>query len=89
MGPRANGFDLIYPKNLQIALKSRAMDYTRLGRTGLKVSRLCLGTMNFGPETTEADSHRIMDRGLELGINFSIPPTSTAGSGGKAGPSRS
>jgi aryl-alcohol dehydrogenase-like predicted oxidoreductase len=46
------------------------MDYTRLGRTGLKVSRLCLGTMNFGPETTEADSHRIMDRGLEVGINF-------------------
>jgi len=46
------------------------MDYTRLGRTGLKVSRLCLGTMNFGPETTEADSHRIMDRGLDLGINL-------------------
>jgi len=46
------------------------MEYTRLGRTGLKVSRLCLGTMNFGPQTTEADSHRIMDRGLELGFNF-------------------
>jgi aryl-alcohol dehydrogenase-like predicted oxidoreductase len=46
------------------------MDYTRLGRTGLKVSRLCLGTMNFGPETPENEAHRIMDRGLELGINF-------------------
>lgn len=46
------------------------MQYTQLGRTGLKVSRLCLGTMNFGPETTEADSHRIMDRALEVGINF-------------------
>ncbi len=46
------------------------MHYTCLGRTGLKVSRLCLGTMNFGPETTEEDSHRIMDRALELGINF-------------------
>jgi len=46
------------------------MEYTKLGRTGLKVSRLCLGTMNFGPETTEPDSHAIMDRGLEHGINF-------------------
>jgi len=46
------------------------MQYTRLGRTGLKVSRLCLGTMNFGPQTTEEDSFRIMDRALELGINF-------------------
>ncbi|MEK7476805.1 MAG: aldo/keto reductase [Candidatus Coatesbacteria bacterium] len=46
------------------------MQYTKLGRTGLKVSRLCLGTMNFGPLTTEADSFAIMDRALELGINF-------------------
>jgi aryl-alcohol dehydrogenase-like predicted oxidoreductase len=47
-----------------------AMQYTKLGRTGLKVSRLCLGTMNFGPETTEADAFAVMDRALELGINF-------------------
>ncbi len=46
------------------------MHYTRLGRTALKVSRLCLGTMNFGPQTSEPDSHAIMDRALELGINF-------------------
>ena len=46
------------------------MQYVRLGRTGLKVSRLCLGTMNFGPQTSEADSFAIMDRALELGINF-------------------
>jgi len=46
------------------------MEYTRLGRTGLRVSRLCLGTMNFGPQTSEADSFAIMDRALELGINF-------------------
>ncbi|HLK39790.1 MAG TPA: aldo/keto reductase [Polyangiaceae bacterium] len=44
--------------------------YKRLGRTALKVSRLCLGTMNFGPHTTEADSFRIMDRALDLGLNF-------------------
>lgn len=46
------------------------MQYTNLGRTGLLVSKLCLGTMNFGPQTTEADSFAIMDRALELGINF-------------------
>jgi aryl-alcohol dehydrogenase-like predicted oxidoreductase len=46
------------------------MDYTQLGRTGLKVSRLCLGTMNFGPKTTEEDSFAIMDKALDLGINF-------------------
>jgi len=46
------------------------MEYTQLGRTGLKVSHLCLGTMNFGPKTTEADSFAMMDKAHELGINF-------------------
>jgi aryl-alcohol dehydrogenase-like predicted oxidoreductase len=46
------------------------MEFTQLGRTGLKVSRLCLGTMNFGPQTNEKDSFAIMDRALDLGINF-------------------
>ena len=46
------------------------MQYLHLGRSGLKVSRLCLGTMNFGPQTTEPDSFTIMDRALDLGINF-------------------
>ena len=46
------------------------MNYVRLGRTALRVSRLCLGTMNFGPLTSEADSHAIMDKALDLGINF-------------------
>jgi aryl-alcohol dehydrogenase-like predicted oxidoreductase len=46
------------------------MDYTHLGRSGLSVSRLCLGTMNFGPLTSEADSHSIMDSAHEYGINF-------------------
>jgi aryl-alcohol dehydrogenase-like predicted oxidoreductase len=46
------------------------MTYTKLGRTGLQVSRLCLGTMNFGPETDEKESHAIMDEALALGINF-------------------
>jgi aryl-alcohol dehydrogenase-like predicted oxidoreductase len=46
------------------------MDYTHLGRTGLSVSRLCLGTMNFGPETDEGDAHAIMDTAHERGINF-------------------
>ena len=46
------------------------MNYVHLGRTGLKVSRICLGTMNFGPQTSEAASFEIMDRALEQGINF-------------------
>ena len=46
------------------------MQYKHLGRTGLKVSNLCLGTMNFGPYTSEEDSFKIMDKALELGINF-------------------
>jgi aryl-alcohol dehydrogenase-like predicted oxidoreductase len=46
------------------------MKYVHLGRAGVKVSKICLGTMNFGPHTNEADSFEIMDRSLELGINF-------------------
>src|SRR5581483_10561130 len=46
------------------------MEYAHLGRSGLSVSRLCLGTMNFGPLTTPEDSRAIMDRAHEVGINF-------------------
>jgi aryl-alcohol dehydrogenase-like predicted oxidoreductase len=46
------------------------MKFTHLGRSGLTVSRLCLGTMNFGPLTSEADSHAIMDSAHASGINF-------------------
>ncbi len=46
------------------------MRYTQLGRTGLKVSRLVLGTMNFGPQTDESTSHAIMDAALDAGLNF-------------------
>ncbi len=46
------------------------MKYTHLGRSGLLVSRLVLGTMNFGPHTSEEDAHAIMDRALDAGINF-------------------
>ncbi|WP_154794040.1 aldo/keto reductase [Occultella kanbiaonis] len=46
------------------------MDYTHLGRTGLSVSRICLGTMNFGPFTSEPDAHAIMDSAHASGINF-------------------
>ncbi|MDQ1608542.1 MAG: hypothetical protein QOE16_1274 [Microbacteriaceae bacterium] len=46
------------------------MEYTHLGRSGLTVSRLCLGTMNFGPQTEEAASHAIMDSAHDSGINF-------------------
>lgn len=46
------------------------MEYTYLGRTGLRVSRLCLGTMNFGVDTDEKTAFRIMDEALDNGIQF-------------------
>ena len=46
------------------------MKHVPLGRSGLKVSPLCLGTMNFGPQTTEPDSFAIMDQALEVGVQF-------------------
>ena len=46
------------------------MQYTHLGRSGVKVSRLCLGTMNFGPYTEEKESHEIMNKAIDHGINF-------------------
>jgi aryl-alcohol dehydrogenase-like predicted oxidoreductase len=47
-----------------------AVKHVRLGKHGVLVSNLCLGTMNFGWVTSEEESFRIMDRALELGINF-------------------
>lgn len=46
------------------------MEYTTLGRTGMRVSRLCLGTMNFGVDTEPGEAFRIMDAALDAGINF-------------------
>jgi aryl-alcohol dehydrogenase-like predicted oxidoreductase len=46
------------------------MEYTKLGRSNLTVSRICLGTMHFGNATSEEDAFKIMDRALELGIHF-------------------
>ena len=46
------------------------MKYTNLGRTGLTVSKICLGTMNFGAHTSESNSFKIMDCALDLGVNF-------------------
>lgn len=46
------------------------MKFKNLGRSGLSVSRICLGTMNFGPETDEATSHSIMDSAIANGVNF-------------------
>ncbi len=59
------------------------MKYTYLGRTGMKVSRLCLGTMNFGPYTEEKEAFSIMDKALEVGINFFDTANVYGGSGHK------
>jgi aryl-alcohol dehydrogenase-like predicted oxidoreductase len=59
------------------------MDYKHLGRSGLAVSRLCLGTMNFGSRTEESDSHAIMDRALAEGVNFFDTANVYGGEAGK------
>jgi aryl-alcohol dehydrogenase-like predicted oxidoreductase len=61
------------------------MEYTQLGRTGLSVSRLCLGTMNFGPLTAPDDAYAIMDRAHEAGINFFDTANSYGSAGGPPG----
>ena len=47
-----------------------AIEHKRLGKHGVFVSNICLGTMNFGWHTAQEESFKIMDRALELGINF-------------------
>ena len=59
------------------------MDYTHLGRTGTSVSRIALGTMNFGDRTTEDDAFAIMDRAIELGVNFFDTANGYGGAGGR------
>ncbi|MDQ0642367.1 aldo/keto reductase [Microbacterium murale] len=59
------------------------MDYTHLGRTGTSVSRIVLGTMNFGDRTSEEDSFAIMDRAIELGVNFFDTANAYGGSAGR------
>lgn len=57
------------------------MEYTHLGRSGLKVSRLCLGTMNFGPQTDEPDAHAILESAVDAGLNFLDTANVYGGSG--------
>jgi aryl-alcohol dehydrogenase-like predicted oxidoreductase len=46
------------------------MKYGQLGRSGMNVSKICLGTMHFGPKATEEESHAILDKALSMGITF-------------------
>ena len=46
------------------------MEYRNLGRTGVKVSPICLGCMNFGGRTEEEKSYEIIDHAIDAGINF-------------------
>ena len=62
------------------------MDYAMLGSSDLRVSRICLGTMTFGTQNSEADAHRQLDVAVAHGINFidtaemySVPPKAMAG----------
>ncbi len=58
------------------------MQHHRLGRTAVQVSELCLGTMNFGSVTSEADSFEILDRAVEAGIDFIDTANQYGGSAG-------
>ena len=62
------------------------MRYTHLGRSGLTVSRLCLGTMNFGPQTGQAEAFEILDTAQAAGINFVDTANVTAVRATAAGP---
>jgi len=68
-GPFATNNSMRDPNKLNTGGET-IMQYVHLGRSGLKVSRLCLGTMNFGFVTEEPASVRIMDKAVESGINF-------------------
>ena len=46
------------------------MKYRQLGRAGVRVSEICLGTMNFGPRTSQADSFEILNHAVAAGVNF-------------------
>ncbi|EFG9941363.1 aldo/keto reductase, partial [Escherichia coli] len=46
------------------------MEKRQLGRTDLRVSQICLGTMTWGQQNTEAEGHAQMDRAFERGVNF-------------------
>src|SRR6201996_7795881 len=62
---------LFVSRNRQpVPLAESTMQYRKFGRTGLSVSRLCLGTMTFGLQTEEAVSHRILDTATDAGVNF-------------------
>lgn len=59
------------------------MKYTTLGKSNMEVSQVCLGTMHFGSRTSEEDSFKIMDKALEMGINFFDTANVYGGSGGR------
>ena len=59
------------------------MMYTHLGRSGLSVSKLCLGTMNFGPHTEETEAHSIMDQAHDAGLNFFDTANAYGGTGAR------
>src|SRR4029077_20161858 len=61
---------LAYRGSEQQRLLNMAIEHKRLGKHGVLVSNICLGTMNFGWHTSQEESFKIMDRALELGINF-------------------
>ena len=70
MGMRLTRFIFHTTSNRKTLKRRHQMKYTKLGKSNLTVSRVCLGTMHFGNRTTETEAFAIMDRALEIGINF-------------------
>lgn len=61
------------------------MNYAKLGKSNMTVSKICLGTMQFGHRTSEEDAFKIMDRALEMGINFFDTANVYGGPGNRGG----
>ena len=59
------------------------MKYTRLGRSNMQVSRVCLGAMHFGSRASDEETLKILDRAFEMGINFWDTANVYGGSGGR------
>ena len=72
-------FSMIINSILQGFDRGEFMLYEHLGRTGLKVSKICLGTMNFGYLTDKETSFKIMDMAIDKGINFFDNPDVSSG----------
>ena len=65
-----NKYELISKLNILLKNQEVKMEYRKMGKTGLKVSSFCLGTMTFGRQVDEKESIRIIRTAIDSGVNF-------------------